>query len=94
MNIVNILLWRQRKMPSNAQSVHQSMVSLEEPRSLVQQLVTKFYPENDVSTITNIDRSHSKVQQARLKELSESHEQLQSIHQLTKIFLSSLCSLD
>lgn len=55
------------------------MVSLEEPRSLVQQLVTKFYPENDVAVITSIDRAHEKVVQARQHELAESHEQLQGI---------------
>ena len=58
-------------------SSHSNMVSLEEPRSLVQQLVTKFYPENDVAMISNIDRAHAKVVHLRQKELSESHEELQ-----------------
>jgi hypothetical protein len=63
---------------SNTVAAHTTnMVSLEEPRSLVQQLVTKFYPENDVAVICNIDRAHAKVIQSRQKELSESHEQLQ-----------------
>ena len=46
---------------------------------MVQQLVTKFYPENDVAVISNIDRAHDKVVQARQRELAESHEQLQGI---------------
>ena len=66
-------------------SVQQNMVSLEEPRSLVQQLVTKFYPENDVAVISNIDRAHDKVVQARQRELAESHEQLQGIFGISNL---------
>lgn len=71
------------------------MVSLEEPRNLVQQLVTKFYPENDVAMIASIDQAHSKVVQARQRELAQSHEQLQGITKssLLLIHLSSQCGL-
>lgn len=76
-------------------TVQQNMVSLEEPRSLVQQLVTKFYPENDVAMITSIDRAHDKVVQARQRELAESHEQLQGINIRFVVYLMfSICSLD
>ena len=62
------------------------VVSLEEPRSLVQQLVTKFYPENDAALITNIDQANAKILQGRQKELAASHELLQGIKCFPLIF--------
>lgn len=54
-----------------------SNVSLEEPRALVQQLVTKFMPENDVISIQSVSGSFSQLLSARQKKMAQSRETLQ-----------------
>ena len=52
-------------------------VSLEEPRALVQQLVSKFLPESDISTLQNVSLSFNQLLAARQKKMAQSRETLQ-----------------
>jgi hypothetical protein len=52
-------------------------VSLEEPRALVQQLVTKFLPENDALSIQSVSSSFNQLLMARQKKMAQSRETLQ-----------------
>lgn len=52
-------------------------LSLEEPRALVQQLVTKFMPENDALSIQNVSTSFNQLLMARQKKMAQSRETLQ-----------------
>ncbi len=52
-------------------------VSLEEPRALVQQLVTKFLPENDALSIQSVSTSFNQLLMARQKKMAQSRETLQ-----------------
>lgn len=54
-----------------------SNISLEEPRALVQQLVTKFLPENDISAIQSVSSNFNQLLTARQKKMSQSRETLQ-----------------
>ena len=54
-----------------------SNVSLEEPRALVQQLVTKFLPENDISSIQTVSLNFNQLLIARQKKMAQSRETLQ-----------------
>lgn len=52
-------------------------MSLEEPRALVQQLVTKFLPENDISSIQSVSSNFNQLISARQKKMAQSRETLQ-----------------
>ena len=54
-----------------------SNISLEEPRALVQQLVTKFLPENDMSSIQSVSSNFNQLLTARQKKAAQSRETLQ-----------------
>ena len=54
-----------------------SNISLEEPRALVQQLVTKFLPENDSSAIQSVSSTFNQLLMARQKKMTQSREILQ-----------------
>lgn len=54
-----------------------SNVSLEEPRALVQQLVTKFLPENDMSSIQAVSSNFNQLLTVRKKKIAQSRETLQ-----------------
>lgn len=63
-----------------------SNVSLEEPRALVQQLVTKFLPENDISSIQTVSLNFNQLLIARQKKMAQSRETLQC--KIFKIFVA------
>lgn len=52
-------------------------MSLEEPRALVQQLVTKFLPENDIISIQSVSANFNQLLTARQKKITQSRETLQ-----------------
>lgn len=52
-------------------------MSLEEPRALVQQLVTKFLPENDIISIQSVSANFNQLLTARQKKIAQSRETLQ-----------------
>lgn len=54
-----------------------SNISLEEPRALVQQLVTKFLPENDSCSIQSVLSNFNQLLTARQKKMAQSRETLQ-----------------
>lgn len=54
-----------------------SNISLEEPRALVQQLVTKFLPENDIAAIQSVSSNFNQLLTTRQKKMSQSRETLQ-----------------
>lgn len=56
-----------------------SNFSLEEPRALVQQLVTKFLPENDISAIQSVSSNFNNLLNDRQKKMAQSRETLQCI---------------
>ena len=58
-------------------TLQMSNISLEEPRALVQQLVTKFLPENDISAIQSVSSNFNQLLAARQKKMSQSRETLQ-----------------
>lgn len=65
-------------------------VSLEEPRALVQQLVTKFLPENDATAIQSVSASFGQLLAVRQKKMAQSRETLQ---RTTRCFGSMFCDL-
>lgn len=52
-------------------------MSFEEPRALVQQLVTKFLPENDIVSIQSVSANFNQLLTARQKKMAQSRETLQ-----------------
>lgn len=54
-----------------------SHISLEEPRALVQQLVSKFLPENDSSSIQSVLSNFNQLLTSRQKKMAQSRETLQ-----------------
>ena len=58
-------------------TLQMSNISLEEPRALVQQLVTKFLPENDIAAIQSVSSNFNQLLTARQKKMSQSRETLQ-----------------
>ena len=58
-------------------TLQMSSISLEEPRALVQQLVTKFLPENDINAIQSVSSNFNQLLNARQKKMSQSRETLQ-----------------
>ena len=58
-------------------SLEMTNMSLEEPRALVQQLVTKFLPENDIISIQSVSANFNQLLSARQKKMTQSRETLQ-----------------
>ena len=56
--------------------IKQQQPSLEEPRSVVQQLVTKFHAPPDINSIQNINEAFESIQTVRAKKLANSRDTL------------------
>lgn len=54
--------------------------SLDEPRSVVQQLVTKFQADSDIDSINRINESFLNIQEQRAQKLSSSRDLLHRTH--------------
>lgn len=60
--------------------------SLDEPRSVVQQLVTKFQADSDIDSINQINESFLNIQEQRAQKLSSSRDLLHRTHKLDYSF--------